>query len=35
MAMLLNQDLTGNGRRDVRQGQCARRKMMTTAEWGK
>jgi hypothetical protein len=35
MAMLLNQKSTGNGRRDVRQERCARRKMMTAAEWGK
>jgi hypothetical protein len=35
MAAVLNQDLTGNGRRDARQGQCARRKTMMAAEWGK
>jgi hypothetical protein len=35
MALLLNQNLTGNGRRYARQGQCARRKTMMAAEWGK
>jgi hypothetical protein len=35
MAVVLNQELTGNGRKDARQGQCARRKMMMAAEWGK
>jgi hypothetical protein len=35
MAMPLNQNLTGNGRRDARQGKCTRRKTMTAAEWGK
>jgi hypothetical protein len=32
MAMLLNQNLIENGRRGARQGQCARRKMMTVVE---
>jgi hypothetical protein len=35
MAMLLNQNSTGNGRRDARQERCARRKMMMAVEWGK
>jgi hypothetical protein len=35
MAVALDQELTGNGTRDARQGQCARRKTMTAAEWGK
>jgi hypothetical protein len=35
MAVALNQDLMGNGSRDARQGQCARRNTMTAAEWGK
>jgi hypothetical protein len=35
MVMLFNQNLTGNGRRDARQRQCARRKTMMAAEWGK
>jgi hypothetical protein len=35
MAVVLNQDLTGNERRDVRQGHCARKKTMMAAEWGK
>jgi hypothetical protein len=35
MAAKLNQELTGNGSRDERQGQCARRKTITAPEWGK
>jgi hypothetical protein len=35
MVATLNQELTGNGSKDARQGQCTRRKMMTAAEWGK
>jgi hypothetical protein len=35
MAAALNQALTGNGSKDARQGQCARRKTMMAAEWGK
>jgi hypothetical protein len=32
MVMLLNQNLTENGRRGARQGQCTRRKTKTAAE---
>jgi hypothetical protein len=35
MAMLLNQNLTRNGRREARKGQRAARTTMTAAEWGK
>jgi hypothetical protein len=35
MAAALNQELMGNGSTDARQGQCARRKTMMVAEWGK
>jgi hypothetical protein len=35
MAAALNQELTGNGSKDARQGQCTRRKTMMAAEWGK
>jgi hypothetical protein len=35
IAAALNRELTGNGSSAVRQGQCARWKMMTAVEWGK
>jgi hypothetical protein len=35
MAVALKQALSGNGSKDARQGQSARRKMMMVAEWGK
>jgi hypothetical protein len=35
MAAVLKQALTGNRSKDAWQGQSARRKTMTTVEWGK
>jgi hypothetical protein len=34
MAAALKQALTGNGSKDARRGQSARRKTMTAVEWG-